>query len=339
MDSQFSRYVRQMSVEGFGQTSQEKLSQSCAVIIGVGALGTVSSESLARAGVGKIVLIDRDYVELTNLQRQTIFTEDDAKNRTPKAVAAEKYLKKVNSQIEIVSKVCDVSSENIEEIVSETDVVIDGTDNLDTRMLINEACVKLSKPWIYAGALGSQGVTMNIVPGETACLRCMIAPVAQSGENCATHGVFGMLTGILALNQSMEAVKVLTGSKNLRKTLLSIDILTNENKQINVEKDDECAVCMHKSFEYLAKKKTGITTVKICSADLIQVTPAEKVEICLAKIGEKLKKIGKVKLNEHNILFENDSAEFTLFSDGRAMIKGAFDESSAKSVYTEFISG
>lgn len=235
------RYARQMIFKGIGEEGQHRLSQAKVAIIGMGALGTVLANNLVRAGVGHIRLVDRDYVELSNLQRQTIYSEADAQERLPKAVAATQYLKKVNSEIVLEPIIKDVNPLNVENIIAGCHLVLDGTDNLETRFLLNDASLKNNIPWIYGGALGSHGMTMNIIPGETACLRCFLRGLGQrTQETCATTGVLNMLTGIIACYESAEALKILIGSPQVRKNILYLDIWNNEFMEIDIEPQEEC---------------------------------------------------------------------------------------------------
>ena len=331
------RYSRQSVFSEIGLDGQKKLLQSRVVIIGMCALGTVAANNLCRAGVGYIRLVDRDYVELSNLQRQILFNEDDARNKLPKAAAAVNHLSKVNSEITLEPVITDVNSGNIEKIISGVDLVLDATDNFEIRRLINEACCKLQIPWIYCGALGSQGMTMNFTQDEnTPCLRCFMGEKVASHDTCSSFGVLNMLTSTMASIQTAEAVKILLGAKTIRKNLLTLDLWSSEFSTITITKDPNCPVCVHNKYEYLGKN-IGSYSTSICATDSIQIMPPRPVEVNFTVMEERLAKSGTVKNNGFALIFSNGTHEIILFRDGRAMIKNAIDENNAKSIYTEYI--
>ncbi len=332
------RYSRQTVFDGIGAAGQEKLLHSRVAIIGVGATGTVIANNLCRAGVGFLRLIDRDYVELSNLQRQTLFTEKDAAQQTPKAVAASEHLKQVNSEIELEPVVSDVNSSNIEALISDVDLVLDGSDNLEVRYLINEACVKQNKPWIYVGALAGNGMTMNIIPEKTPCLRCLLPQVPQTGtgHTCSTAGVLNGITGIVASIASTEALKILVSSPNVRKSLMTFDIWENWFQEINVERRQACPVCGRHEYELLGRL-SGSYTTSLCGRDSVQVVPGKAVSVDFEQLAQRLKKAGTVRYNKFMLQYSDETVEFNLFSDGRAIINRVKDENAAKSVYSEYI--
>jgi len=331
------RYARQSVFSHIGKEGQAKLLGSKVAIIGVGALGTVSSNNLCRAGVGHLRIIDRDYVELTNLQRQILFTEDDARQDLPKAIAAARHLSKVNSEITIEPIVTDVNPSNIESLVSDADLVLDATDNFEIRLLINEACHKYKIPWIYCGALGSEGMTMNILPGDGPCLRCFISgSSAGPSHTCSTFGVLNMLTGTMASIQTAEAVKILLGSDCVRRDLLTIDLWLNRFETIGLLRSEDCPVCAHGRYERLGEV-VGSYTTSLCGTNSIQIVPPKPVKADFDALAEKLQKAGSVRHNGFTLTFSDGKHEIILFQDGRAMIKNAIDENNAKSIYTEHI--
>jgi molybdopterin-synthase adenylyltransferase len=332
------RYSRQIVLKGIGEEGQEKLGHSRVIIIGMGALGTVIANNLCRAGVGFIRLVDRDYVDLSNLQRQVIFNEQDVAENLPKAVAALQYLQKVNSEITLEPVVSDVNAGNIEKLIEDVDLVLDGTDNLETRFLMNEACHKHHLPWIYGGALISYGMTMNIIPGETPCMRCIYANIPAPGSypTCSSAGVLSMITGVIGCVQSAEALKVLTGSPAVRKNLMMIDVWNNTTQYIEIKKSPECPTCGQSRYEFLGTLKGSYTT-SLCGRDSVQVIPAGKGEVDFKGLSEKLKDLGFVKYNRFILNFTIGKLEISLFKDGRAIIKNVKDESMAKSVYSEYI--
>ena len=332
------RYSRQTIFGGIGIEGQNKLQLSRVVVIGVGATGTVIANNLCRAGVGFIRLVDRDYVELSNLQRQTLYTEEDSSQQMPKAAAACEHLKIVNSEIELEPVAADVNSSNIEKLISDVDLVLDGTDNLEIRNLINEACVKHNKPWIYAGALAGTGMSINIIPGITPCLQCLSfnAPEAGTGPTCSTAGVLNGITGIVASIASTEALKILVGSPDVRKTLLTFDIWDNWFQEIKISKKHDCPVCVRHKYELLGHLSASYTT-SLCGRDSVQVVPRTVGNVDFEQLAQRLKNVGTVRYNKYMLQFSDGDTEFNLFPDGRAIINKVKDENAAKSVYSEYI--
>lgn len=333
-----NRYSRQTVFQPIGADGQQNLLDSKVAVIGLGALGTVIANNLCRSGVGFLRLIDRDYVELSNLQRQTLYDEQDALEQMPKAAAAYHHLSKVNSEITLVPVVTDVNSSNIEDLIKDVDLVLDGSDNLEVRFLINEACHKYKIPWIYGGAIGSTGMTMNILYGESPCFRCFCPAAATTGtsETCSTAGVLNMITGIVASVESSEAIKILTGSSEVRKDVFYIDVWDFSSQTIEVRKDPDCPTCGKSHYEFLGQMKGSYST-GLCGRDSIQIVPSMPVSIDFAHLAEKLSKAGEVRYNRFMLSFDDGYRCFNLFPDGRAIIKNVKDESAAKSVYAEYI--
>jgi molybdopterin-synthase adenylyltransferase len=332
------RYSRQTVFGEIGANGQKKLLNSRVAVIGVGATGTVIANNLCRAGVGFIRLVDRDYVELSNLQRQTLYTEEDALQQTPKAVAACEHLKKVNSEIDLEPVAADVNSSNIETLISDVDLVLDGSDNIEVRCLINEACVKHNKPWIYAGAIAGSGMTMNIIPGKTPCLHCLFPDLSKTGNipTCSTAGVLNGMTGIIASISSTEAMKIIIGSSSVRESLMTIDIWENEFREITIKQNPDCTVCGQHEFELLGRFSSSYTT-SLCGRDSVQVVPGSAVTVDFEQLAQRLKKAGTVRYNKFLLQFSDGKVEFNLFSDGRAIVNKVRDEKAAKSVYSEYI--
>lgn len=334
------RYIRQETFWGIGKEGQEKLKKSRVAVIGLGALGTVTANHLARAGVGFLRLIDRDYVELNNLQRQTLYTEQDAAEAIPKAAAACRHLQEVNSQISIEPVITDVNSSNIDHLIGDVDLVMDATDNFEVRMLINEACHQLKKTWIYGGALGASGMTMNFFPGKEApCLSCILGTELSapgSEPTCATAGVLSMTTGIIASLQSTEALKILTGSPAVRRQLLVMDLWENTFDLVDVAKDPDCPVCSRQEYQFYGKSR-GMQAVSLCGRDSIQVIPQQEGNLDFDQVEEKLKTMGTVLKSPYTLDFDNGIFQIKLFKNGRAIIKHVTDEKRAKSIYTEYI--
>ena len=332
------RYSRQIIFKGIGRDGQYRLLDARVAVIGLGALGTVIAGDLTRAGVGFLRLIDRDIVELTNLQRQTLFNEQDAAAQTPKAAAAYEHLVRVNSEIQLEPIVTDVNGMNIESLIRDVDLVVDGTDNAEVRYLINEACHKRRKPWIYGGALGGSGMTMNILPGDGACFSCFrpVAPAPGSGPTCSSVGVLNMTTGIVASIEACEAVKILTGSPNVRRSLMYIDIWNNGTDYIDISKNPDCPVCSHGRYEFLGKSRGSHTTV-LCGRESVQVLPGVAAQLDFTAVADRLSRSGTVQVTPFMLTYEDPTAAFSLFRDGRAIIKNITDEAAAKSIYAEYI--
>ncbi|WP_048190696.1 ThiF family adenylyltransferase [Methanobacterium sp. SMA-27] len=334
-----NRYARQIILQNIGEEGQEKLLASSAAIVGCGALGTVAANNLARAGIGKIYIIDRDFVELNNLQRQMLFDENDI--GTPKAVAAAEKVKAINSGIDVYPVIKDVNYTNVEDLLKGVDIVIDGTDNIQTRMLINDVCVKHKIPWIYTGAIGTSGMSMNIIP-EKACLRCLYPGVPKAGSlpTCDTMGVLNTATVIMGSIETTEAIKILLGYydeiESTHSNLLVYDIWKQSFDSIKVKKNEKCECCVNENFEFLESDEQEIIT-SLCGRNAIQITPADPKELVLKNIGEKLEKLGTVKCSDFIMLFKNHETEISLFRDGRAIIKGTNDEMVARTIYARYI--
>ncbi len=335
----FERYSRQTVIPEIGIEGQKRLSRSCAVVIGCGALGTVIASALVRAGVGKIKIIDRDFIEYHNLQRQILFSEEDIRQNLPKAIAAERYLKKVNSEIIVQGIVSDVNYSNIEDLVRDSDVILDGMDNLETRFLINDVSLKLKIPWIYGGAIDLSGMTMTIIPYETPCFRCIIngESFGTQGLTCETAGVISSAPWIVASIQALEAIKILIGSTMINRDLVDIDVWTNKFKQLKLKgRRDDCPACVKGNFEFLDGKFSTKTT-QLCGQNSVQVMAPGKITLSFETLAERLRSAGKVDYNEFMLRFFVDSREMLVFRDGRAIVKDTNDEVFAKAFYTKYV--
>ncbi len=332
------RYEKQILFDGIGEEGQKRLQSSKVIVIGCGALGTVVCNNLVRAGVGYIKIVDRDYIELSNLQRQILFDEKDIEDNLPKAEAAKIKLQMINSEVTIQSEVVDVNSRNIEELCKGMDLILDATDNFNIRYLINDVSMKLNIPWIYGGVIGSMGVLSPIIPGETPCFRCFMphAPSAGAVDTCDTVGVLNGITSIIASYQSNEALKILTlKPENLIKGLLYIDIWENNFDTVTPSRKEDCKACGTKEYEYLESKDED--AVVLCGKNSIQINPYSKT-ISADNIINKLKSIGiNPQSNSFFIRFEIEDVMFTLFYDGRAIIKNVTDIKKAKSLYAKYI--
>lgn len=331
------RYSRQTLFPGIGQEGQRKISKSSVAIIGCGALGTVIATILVRAGVGKIRIIDRDFIEYHNLQRQVIFDEDDIRNQLPKAIAAERHLKKVNSSIEIEGIVADVNYANIERFITGADVILDGLDNLETRFIINDVSLKHKVPWIYGGAISSYGMTMTIIPGKTPCLRCIWNNPSGHGLalTCDTAGVIASAPFIIGSFQAAEALKILVGEDNINQGLTMIDVWNGTFNHLKGAHRDDCPSCQGK-FEFL-ETRFGTRTTSLCGQNAVQVLNPGAKKISFSELAVRLEQVGKVSYNEFMFNFAVDSKEMVIFPDGRAIIKNTADESLARGLYAKYI--
>jgi molybdopterin/thiamine biosynthesis adenylyltransferase len=331
------RYSRQILFAGVGVEGQRRLSQSRVAILGCGATGSALASLLARAGVGTIRIIDRDYVEPSNLQRQTLFDESDAANSVPKAIAACRKIASFNSEIIAEPFVADVRPENIVELLDAAQLILDGTDNFETRYLINDFAVKNSVPWIYTAAVGSYAITMNVLPGETACLSCVF-PDTPTGviETCETAGILNSAVNLAASIAATEAIKLLTGAKaQLRRTLLSHDLWSNERAEISADQPRiDCHTCRKGEFPYLAGE--GRPHITLCGRNSVQIHEHAR-PIDLSEMSQRLKPHGEVRHNEFVLKFWKEPFEMTLFPDGRAIIKGTTDASVARSLYARYV--
>jgi len=331
------RYSRQVLFRGIGASGQEKLNSARAVIVGCGATGSALASLLARSGVGTLRIIDRDYVEVSNLQRQTLFDEADAAESVPKAIAAARQIAKFNSQIAVEPQVADLTPANIDSLLADFPLILDGTDNFETRYLINDFAVKNSRAWIYTAAVGSYGVTMNILPGQTACLACVFPEAPQgTSETCDTAGILNSVVNAAASIAATEALKFLVGAeRQLRRTLLSFDFWTNQWAEIAADKPRPgCRACQRNEFPHLQGE--GRPPITLCGRNSVQIHERQR-PINFEQISERLKSHGSVKHNAFVLKFQKDSYEMILFPDGRAIIKGTTDTATARSLYARYV--
>jgi len=334
------RYSRQVLFNGIGAEGQRRLLESRVLIVGCGALGTAHSESLARAGVGRLRIADRDFVEASNLQRQTMFTERDASERIPKAIAAANHIREINGEIEVEPEITDVNHSNIERLVQDCNVVMDGTDNFATRYLINDACVKHQVAWIYGAAVGSYGVTMTIQPHQTPCLRCVFeeAPPAASAPTCDTAGVIMPIISVVSAVQISEALKLLTGQNDkLHRSLMQIDVWRNEWRKINPgPPSPECPTCGLGNFATLDAASGDFAAV-LCGRNAVQISPAQATRLNFEELAERLRVTGEVKFNDYLLRFRTGDFELTVFQDARSIIRGTSEIKTARSLYAKYI--
>lgn len=373
MPHDLSRYHRQMLLPGFGADGQRRLLGSTAVLLGCGALGTVAANMLARAGVGHLVIIDRDFIELTNLQRQVLFDEQDVADAIPKAEAAKRKIARINSQVKVTAIVDDINHGNIERYADGADILVDGLDNFETRYLANDFSVKHGVPYLYGGAVGTVGMSYTFLPHtpdgnsawETAsmgnlatgnlatgnlatpCFRCIFEQAPQPGESptCDTVGVLGPAVSIIANFQVAEALKILTGNfDRLCPTMLNIDLWANTFTQLKVGRaweDGDCPCCKHRSFEFL-EGKAGSRATALCGHDAVQLTHKQQSgRLDFDEISQRLRQHGPVITNEFMLRAEvSDNGkvyELTLFADGRAIVKGTGEASVARGVYAKYV--
>jgi adenylyltransferase/sulfurtransferase len=334
------RYSRQILFEGIGEEGQRRLRESRALVVGCGALGSAQVEMLARAGVGRLRVVDRDFVEESNLQRQTMFTERDARERAPKAVAAARRVAEINSDVVCEAEVADVNQSNVERLVEGCDVALDGTDNFATRFLLNDACVKSGVAWVYGAAVGGYGVTLTVRPLKGPCLRCVFPeiPAAGSAPTCDTAGVIMPIISIVAAVQVTEALKLLTGrTESLHGGLMQFDVWRNEWRRISVgERVADCPVCALGRFETLEAEAGDLTTV-LCGRNAVQVSPRVAAKVDLDALALRLKAAGEVKANPYLVRLRAGEYELTVFGDARAIVRGTDDAVLARSLYARYI--
>lgn len=334
------RYYNHILFKGIGREGQERLSGSRILLVGCGALGASHAEMLTRAGVGFLRIVDRDFVELSNLQRQTLYSEADANKQLPKAIAAQERLSKINSEVKIDAVIADVNHLNIEEFIKDVYLVLDGTDNFQIRYLINDVCVKHEKTWIYGAAVSSYGTSMTIIPHKTPCLRCIFEeiPSAGSSPTCETEGIIHPIISIISSIQISEALKILVAEHDLlHNSLIQIDTWENDWRKIKLGKpNSDCKACGQKEFEFLEAKTTD-SLISLCGRNAVQINPSDTVRIDLASFARNLNHLDILKLNGYLCRLKIDKCELTIFQDGRAIISGTDDPSVARSIYAKYV--
>ncbi|MEO1994966.1 MAG: ThiF family adenylyltransferase [Planctomycetaceae bacterium] len=344
MTDQLDRYSKQVLFQGIGLGGQQRLRTSRVLLCGCGALGTVLADTLIRAGVGFMRIVDRDFVELSNLQRQVLFDEADVEQRLPKAVAAEAKLRAINSEAQIEPLVQDIAYDNILALTDGVDLILDGTDNFEVRFLINDASLETGIPWIYAGCIGSHGQSMPVFPGESACLRCLMGgiPDPATAETCDTAGVLAPAINVIASLQSVDALKILSGQSELvARRLTVVDVWDGSLRQINVSElreQSDCPAC-HAGERLWLSGRQGSQTVILCGRNAVQVSPQHKFTVSFSDLSIKLSPSGTVQHNRYLLRFRLREPEFdiTVFRDGRAIIKGTEDVAQARGIYARYI--
>jgi adenylyltransferase/sulfurtransferase len=336
------RYARQALFHPLGEEGQQRLQDAAALICGCGALGSVIANTLVRAGVGHVRLVDRDYLELNNLQRQVLYDEADVSSGLPKAIAAQRKLQQINSQVDVEAIVADVDYRNIERLVQGIGVIVDGTDNFETRFLLNDAAHHFNIPWVYGGCIGAEGQTMTIIPGETACLRCLLqdCPPPGTTPTCDTAGILGPIVNVIASYEACEAMKILAGRRTaVNRSLCVFDMWDNRLHQISLEtlrQSSDCATCKQREFPWLSGQRGGQSAV-LCGRNAVQLSFSQEGSLPLAQLAEKLQGVGKVTSNPFLIRLEVDDYRITVFADGRAIIAGTDDVAEAKTVHARYI--
>jgi molybdopterin/thiamine biosynthesis adenylyltransferase len=332
------RYSRQTILREIGEEGQARLVNSRAVIIGCGALGSNIAVMLVRAGVGHVKIIDRDFIEYHNLQRQVLFNEEDVRAGTPKAIAAVNHLKEINSTVEVEGIVADVNFTNIEGFCAGADVILDGLDNIETRYLINDVSLKLGIPWVYGGAIMTTGMTMTIVPGVTPCFRCFSrnAPDPGTALTCETAGILGTVPAIIGSLQATEAIKLLVNPDEINRDLLIVDAWRPSFDKMKVSKDTDCPACRGR-YEFL-EKKFDVKVTSLCGQSRsIQVIDTRVKNIDLDAMKKRWSKDVKITRREYGLNIITGDYEIMVFPDGRAIIKGTIDASVAKELFEKYV--
>jgi adenylyltransferase/sulfurtransferase len=324
------RYSRQALFRGIGEAGQRRIAAAHVVIVGCGAIGSTSADRLARAGVGRLTLIDRDFVELSNLQRQTLYTEEDARRRLPKVVAAQRRLGEINSGVAVTAQAADVTARTVARLVGRPEVVVDGTDNFETRFLLNDYCVREGVPWVYGGAVGGEGRAMAVMPGRTACLRCAVdlPPPAGGTPTCDHVGVLGATTGAVGALQSAAALRILVG-EGVESRVTVLNVWTGEARSVALQRRADCPACARREFPFLDGRSASCA-VTLCGRNLVQITPAADAALDLGALAVRL---GEAEYNGFLLTVREGELEMTIFPDGRALVKGTQDESRARAFY------
>jgi adenylyltransferase/sulfurtransferase len=344
LDPRLARYARQILFDKIGVEGQERLGAARVVLVGCGALGTVLANTLVRAGVGHLRICDRDFIEPDNLQRQVLFDEDDIAANLPKAQAAAAKLARVNSAVIVEPVVADVNAGNIEHLAEGAHLILDGTDNFETRFLINELAVKSSRPWIYGAVIGATGLCMTIVPNDTPCLKCVFEqiPPPEMNPTCDTAGVLAPTVNLVASLQAIESMKLLLGRNDeINRSLVHLDAWSGRLVSLNVQRaydEGDCPCCKRREFPYL-DGEVGSAATTLCGRDAVQVNAPTQEPIDLASLARKLEPVarGAVRQNAYMLRANLDSCELTLFPDGRAIVKGTSDPQRARSLYAKYL--
>jgi len=341
-DKSLQRYDRQMRFAPLGEAGQTRLAQGRALVCGCGALGSVVANTLVRAGVGFVRIVDRDFLELNNLQRQVLFDEQDVADGMPKAIAAANKLRQINSAVTIEPVVTDVTHRNVAALAEDVDVIVDGTDNFAVRFLLNDYAVKHGKPWVYGGTIGAEGQTMTILPGETPCLACLLpeAPPPGTTPTCDTAGILGTIVGVIASIEANEALKILSGhSDTVSRKLTVIELWDNRLRQVDVSRlreQSNCRVCRHGQFDWLTGK-LGSTSAVLCGRNAVQLSPPEGAAMSLDALTARLAGVGQVTRNQFLLRLSVDDCVLTVFPDGRTIVSGTDNLAAARTLHARYI--
>jgi adenylyltransferase/sulfurtransferase len=331
------RYSRQILFAGIGRQGQQRILDARAGVIGCGALGSFQAAALARAGVGRIRIIDRDYVELGNLHRQWLFDESDAAEGVPKAVAAERQIARINAGVRVEAVVADLTASNADDLLEGLDIILDGTDNFETRYLLNDSCVRAGVPWIYGGAVGSYGIAMPVIPGRTACFACVYPePPAGAQPTCETAGVLGPVTALVASLQVSAALKwIVTGDAPAG--IVTADVWTGDLRRIaQPAPDPACRACGRREFTWLEQRRRA--PISMCGRNAVQIHQLGR-PLDLGELAARLRPLGLVRANEFALRFETPPYLLTVFPDGRVIVKGTTDPGIARGLYARYIGG
>jgi len=333
-----SRYDRQMLLPEVGREGQERLLAGRVAVAGCGALGSLAAALLARAGVGYLRLIDRDFVELNNLQRQTLYDEDDVRSGVPKAIAARDRLLRANSDIEIEAVVTDLDPGTALAALGGVDVIIDAVDNFEGRYLLNDVAIHLGTPWVYGAVISTYGLTMDVIPGQTACLQCLLPqpPAPGTVETCAVAGILAPVVGVVASLQVTEGLKMLLGRDDLRLGLCEVDVWEGELETRSIARNPECPACVHHRLEHL-QAQTESRTVSLCGQDAVQVTVRDHAGLSLPALAAALEPSARVSLTPFLLRIAVEGYEMSVFPDGRAIIKGTTDPATARALYSKYV--
>jgi adenylyltransferase/sulfurtransferase len=336
------RYSRQVLFAGIGDEGQRRLASSSVLLVGCGALGSVIAEILVRAGIGRLTIADRDYVDESNLQRQSLYTESDCEEGLPKATAAVRHLGRINSSVDLVERVTDVRSANIGELVPGQSLILDGTDNFETRYLLNDASLRWKIPWTYGACVGAYGMCMTIVPGVTPCLRCVLQHVPPPGSSptCDTSGIIGPVVHLVAGFEAAEALKLLTGRiERINRRLITADLWENRISAVDLSRggpDPDCAACGRGDYQFLRGEHEG-RAYALCGRNAVQVWTGESRPVDFHAIAQRLAATAAVTYNNYLMRASFGQFEIALFRDGRGIIRGTHDVEEARRIYSKFV--
>jgi molybdopterin/thiamine biosynthesis adenylyltransferase len=340
-DAQLDRYRRQVRFAPLGEEGQRRLLAARVLVCGCGALGSVAADLMVRAGVGFVRIVDRDFLEADNLHRQVLFDETDVAEELPKAVAAARRLARINSAVVVEPAVADVTAANIRALADDVELIVDGTDNFETRYLLNDYAIATGKPWVFGGCVGAEGQVLAILPGETPCLACLTPepPPAETQPTCETAGVIGPAVNVVAALQSAEALKILSGNRDaVNRRLTILDLWQNELRSIGMERvrSDGCRACGQRDFAWLDGRR-GVAAVALCGRNAVQLASANPTGVSLTELAAKLRGVGRVTANAYLLRAEVEGYHLTIFADGRTIVGGTADAAEARAVHARYV--